>query len=194
METAAIYKLESPSGKCYVGQTVNLRKRLSRYKNASCEGQPYIYNAIKKYGFDNFKVEILYQTETEFTHLGVLLDTLETAWINKYDCINNGYNLMQGGAGGYRHSQKTKDKISEALKGREVWNTGLSTCTEENKKALRNKNSKAILQYTKDGEFIREWFSQADVKRALNISTSNCLRGLRKTAGGFCWKFKEMEE
>ena len=55
-----------------------------------------------------------------------------------------------------------------------------------------NHNSKKINQYTKDWEFIREWYSMADVKRELWINESlisNCCNGIRKTAGGFSWSF-----
>ena len=56
--------------------------------------------------------------------------------------------------------------------------------------------SRKILQYSKSGEFIREWQSAAEVERELNISHSNiiqCCRGNPKhtTAGGFIWKYKE---
>lgn len=45
-----IYKLTSPSGKSYVGQSINIEKRLNRYRIMQCNGQPGIFRAIKKYG------------------------------------------------------------------------------------------------------------------------------------------------
>lgn len=56
-----------------------------------------------------------------------------------------------------------------------------------------NPLAKPILQYTKDGLFIKEWGSATEAFNALNISRSaiaNCLAGLSKTAGGFIWKHK----
>ena len=58
--------------------------------------------------------------------------------------------------------------------------------------------SRKILQYSKSGEFIREWQSAAEVERELNISHSNiaaCCRGNPKhtTAGGFVWRYKEKD-
>ena len=54
--------------------------------------------------------------------------------------------------------------------------------------------SRKILQYSKLGEFIREWQSAAEVERELNINHSNiasCCKCKRKSAGDFIWKYKE---
>jgi len=48
--SAGIYKLTSPSGKCYIGQSVNLEKRILSYARRDCVFQTKIYNAICKYG------------------------------------------------------------------------------------------------------------------------------------------------
>lgn len=53
---------------------------------------------------------------------------------------------------------------------------------------------KAVLQYTKDGEFVKEWSSITKAQNAYSIAngkiTSVC-KGQRKTAGGYIWKYKE---
>ena len=54
--------------------------------------------------------------------------------------------------------------------------------------------SKKILQYSRSGDFIREWKSAAEVKRVLDINNSNiiqCCKGKRKSSGGFIWIYKE---
>lgn len=61
----------------------------------------------------------------------------------------------------------------------------------------RNKRlSRKLLQYSKDGEFIKEWQGASEVERLLGINNSNiiqCCRGNpnHTTAGGFIWKYKE---
>ena len=55
------------------------------------------------------------------------------------------------------------------------------------------KNSIPILQFTKNRTFIKEWPSARDAERQLGISQSHichCLKGKRKSAGGFVWKYK----
>lgn len=58
-----------------------------------------------------------------------------------------------------------------------------------------SKNSKPIIQFSKNGNFIKEWSSAAEASRILKINqgqiTSCCLNYKDyKTAGGFIWKFK----
>lgn len=70
--------------------------------------------------------------------------------------------------------------------------------TEENKMKISkaNKNgvlSKIVLQYTLEGEFVKEWPSTMEIKRQLGIEPTNisacCLGKIRKTHG-FIWKYK----
>ena len=56
------------------------------------------------------------------------------------------------------------------------------------------KLSKPILQYTKSGEFVREWKSMNGVQRNLGFYHGNisfCCTGRRKSAYGYIWKFKD---
>ena len=52
---------------------------------------------------------------------------------------------------------------------------------------------KPILQYSKDGEFIREWSHAREASETLGISKRaiyECCVGRSKTSGGFIWKRK----
>lgn len=56
------------------------------------------------------------------------------------------------------------------------------------------KQRKPILQYTKEGEFIREWDSITTVSKELNLNKVNicmCCKKKLKTAYGFIWRYKE---
>lgn len=55
------------------------------------------------------------------------------------------------------------------------------------------KRSLPILQFTKDGELVKEWPSAREAERQLGIPHSNiyaCLKGHYKSAGGFVWRYK----
>ena len=53
------------------------------------------------------------------------------------------------------------------------------------------KRSIPILQFTKDGTFVKEWPSASEAWRQLGISNiCNCLKGRHKSAGGFVWQYK----
>lgn len=109
---AGIYKLTSPSGKEYIGKSIDIEKRMYRYSINQVKTQRYIYNAILKYGWENFKIEILYSTNKKFKNIDIMLNSLEIYFIKKYNTFNNGYNLTTGGEGvsGRIVSEKSKEK------------------------------------------------------------------------------------
>lgn len=58
-----------------------------------------------------------------------------------------------------------------------------------------NKKEKSIVQYTKQGVFVKEWCSANEVERTLGINCSSISKvcrkeSTRKTAGGYIWRFK----
>lgn len=56
------------------------------------------------------------------------------------------------------------------------------------------KKKKSIIQFSLDGEYIKEWNSITDASNYLNISKDNiisCCSGRYKQSGGFIWKYKE---
>ena len=55
----------------------------------------------------------------------------------------------------------------------------------------RKSNNKQILQYTLNGEFVREWASASDVGKEVSTHICNCLKGRRKSAYGYLWKYKD---
>ncbi len=58
--------------------------------------------------------------------------------------------------------------------------------------------SKIILQYSLDGEFIKEWPSATEASRALGRNIIGGIglvcKGKKKSAGGFIWKYKDMSD
>jgi len=67
--------------------------------------------------------------------------------------------------------------------------------SDRNFKILAESNQIQLLQYKKEGEFIREWNSQKEAALTLKVhhtNISNCLAGRQKTAGGFIWKYKDI--
>ena len=80
-----------------------------------------------------------------------------------------------------------KKAIGKALRG-----VPKGPMSEEHKKAIGDANSKKVLQFTKSGEFIREWPSAYEAERELGIAQSgicNCCNGKYKSAGGYVWEY-----
>jgi hypothetical protein len=60
-------------------------------------------------------------------------------------------------------------------------------------KLSAEKRKKPVLQFTKEGQFLKEWDSIANASRELKINRGNiisCCKGNRKSAGGYVWKYK----
>ena len=97
------------NGKVYVGQTCqNPEKRWNKGKGY--ETSPRFFNAIMKYGWDNFDHLII------FTDLTLeQANFYEQLLISQYNSTDEkfGYNIKEGGNNG-KHSQETKDKIGKA--------------------------------------------------------------------------------
>lgn len=56
-----------------------------------------------------------------------------------------------------------------------------------------SKSSKIIKQYTLEGKFIKKWDSKIEASKELKIdagSMSKCCNKIRKSAGGFIWKYE----
>lgn len=101
------------NGKQYVGSHVT--KNINDSYIGS--GRPYFANAVKKYGKENFERIILKECDSiEEARL------LEEPYINEYNTLSpNGYNLSPTGGTcefGGRHSEESKKKISNSLKGK----------------------------------------------------------------------------
>ncbi|MDA3854636.1 MAG: GIY-YIG nuclease family protein [Candidatus Woesearchaeota archaeon] len=50
MKKSAVYKLTSPSGKVYIGQSVDVAQRFSKHKRQTSKTKTKLGSAIRKYG------------------------------------------------------------------------------------------------------------------------------------------------
>lgn len=119
-----IYKITSPSGRIYIGQSDNIEARFNLYRKLYCKKQPRLFYSLKKYGCENHKFEILTtlpdETDKEY------MDFWEELYIQqaKSNCSrypnDNGMNLTDGGYGkaGYKWSEESKLKARNSGLGR----------------------------------------------------------------------------
>lgn len=130
------------NGKAYIGFDSNwpARKAVHICEAITRQNKQYpLYRAISKYGKENFKWEILYQSEDRDHTLNVMENKMIIEHNTHYK-DGHGYNMTYGGEGalGWIPSEETKKKISRSNKGKMAWNKGKpSPWTSE-----RNKNQK----------------------------------------------------
>ena len=102
-----VYRHVAPNSKMYIGIT----SRLNPEDRWGKDGKGYIenthfWNAIQKYGWNNFKHIIVAHN--------LDVDTachLEEYLIKKYDTMNNGYNQTSGGVRPTEITDEIRDKI-----------------------------------------------------------------------------------
>ena len=143
-----VYKHTSPNGLVYIG--ITCQRPTHRWNGGN--GYSYnhhFYNAIKKYGWDNFEHEILFENLTQKE-----AKQKEIELIDYYDSTNRnkGYNVSLGGD---ILSEESIQKMSKTRKNQSI-----------SKKYIEyiNNNTRKINQYDLDGNFIRTWNSYHEIK------------------------------
>ena len=211
---SVIYKLTSPSGKIYIGQTQCMYKRFIDYRKP--RATKYLKNAILKYGLENIEVEILERN--------VPLDKLDEREQFYFDTLQPfgdiGYNICKEASTtrGRKRPKEERDKISKIAKTRIGELNGFygKTHTEETKVLIGEKNSNKTLTKEhiksfcgagqdsvkrkvkmidiKTDKVIKIWDSikEASDNTDAHYSTITqvCIgnRG-RKTSGGYKWEY-----
>lgn len=112
---SGIYKIVSPTGKVYIGQSHNIQQRMRNYLY-NVPVTTKIGRSIKKYGIENHKVSVLELTND--------LDTREIYYINKYNSVEEGLNSIYRNytieknsfKGGGKWSKDRKKSHSKRLK------------------------------------------------------------------------------
>lgn len=77
-----IYKITSPTGKIYIGQSINIQARIKGYGKLKKSVQTLLFRSIKKHGWDAHKIEILQECEIES------LDVFEVYFIKLFNSFN----------------------------------------------------------------------------------------------------------
>jgi group I intron endonuclease len=107
----------SPSNKRYIGITSQNPKRRWRKNGEGYKDHIYFWRAIQKYGWDNFKHEILYSDLTKNEACQKEIELI--ANYNSND-TNFGYNISVGGESGskgYKYTEEQRKRMGENRKG-----------------------------------------------------------------------------
>lgn len=182
--------LNTITNKFYIGSVITSNKgncfrrrwlkHLADLRNNNHVNQhlQYSYN---KYGKDSFTMIILEVVEDQN-----LIHEREQYWMDITNCTNEdiGYNKYPKAIcvnKDYIASKETKQKLHNHFKNksRPEW--------------MKYAYGKAILQFTKEGEFIKEYYSMTEAAKAVGMHRTNIgdvARGKYKSCGGYIWKYK----
>jgi group I intron endonuclease len=198
-----VYMHTSPKGKKYVG--ITCRNPLYRWQN----GQGYKHNvhfnkAIIKYGWDNFKHEILEsglcKEEAEEKEIFLIKE------LNLQN-PNCGYNLSSGGAvnRGFKYSAQSRKKLSDSLRGivrSEKYKENMKIACANHKPTteaiLKSQEvcKRAVRAYSINGEKLQDFDSMVDAAEKLNgVNDSSmitkCCKSEVKQAYGYIFRYLE---
>lgn len=209
---AYIYKITNNiNGKIYVGKTeFCVEKRFKEHCNDSKrrknEKRP-LYFAMKKYGIENFSIEILEETDNPSER--------EIYRIKELNSFKEGYNATTGGDGkkfiNYDLVVEKYNEVKNIKRTSEI--LGISKDTVSNVLKQYNikveiPNQRSINQFSSNGEYIQTFKSIHDAGRYLikNKETkstslnsvrnmiSKCLNEQRETFCGYIWKYNNMNK
>lgn len=207
-----VYKHTSPSGKVYIGITGRgVRKRWGKggyYYLHGPRRNIYFKRAILKYGWDAIKHEIIQDNISKEEAC-----RLEQHLISQYKETGLCYNMIDGGQTGVLGLKKSKEsRERQSLLMKRNWQlhperyANRATCKgRKTPIEVRRKRSTPVVQYTLEGEIVKEFESIPDAVEATGISGKtirNCCKGGYYcssrgyftniySAGGYKWRFKD---
>lgn len=144
-----IYRIRNEiTGKVYIGQSVNVTKRLNAHKNSLRLGNHrnvHLQSSWKEYGEDSFSFEVIVICAVEE------LDDLERLYIRTYASDNPefGYNFTSGGNTNHAHTIQSRIRMSESHKGKVSPRKGTKMTPEQ---IERNRKSHIGIAHSKESK------------------------------------------
>ena len=183
-----VYMYTSPSGKHYVGRTCQSQKQRSHKNGEGYKVCSAFWNAIQKYGWENFKYEVL---EEDISANNI--DERENYWIDYYhsSADENGYNLLKPNGTFKVASNDLKERLSNIRKGKN--NPLYGKHHPFPKEALERAvevNNKPVMQFDLNGNYIQTFKSRRDASNFAHcqeVNIGKCCLGKHKQAGGYQW-------
>lgn len=106
-----VYRHTSPSGKVYIGITGMIPEKRWGKNGCGYKRQKYFNNAVRKYGWQNFKHEILYSNLPEH-----MAKAIEFILVKYYKDLGISYNVADGGGVGTRGYKWTSEQLANKPK------------------------------------------------------------------------------
>jgi group I intron endonuclease len=148
-----IYCITSSNGKNYVGSAKDVDRRINQHRwGRSDRARTAIHAAIKKYGWDTFKVEVLEET------CMLLRSERENFWIAEKNSLSpSGYNLVLAD-----YTYLTQEQIKRRSDGRIKYNASPEGKKANSERAIRMWNIPGVRE--KFSASIKSAWSRKDVR------------------------------
>lgn len=121
------------NGKKYVGKSINPEKRFKGHKQYAKKGSMFsLHCAIRKYGEENFELYVYSHHLNENDAFNA-----EVKLIRDLKTVENGYNMNEGGEGGYSPNELVRQKISNSNSGKKR-SKKIKDCESEQRSGVGN--------------------------------------------------------
>jgi group I intron endonuclease len=139
-----IYKIISPTGRIYIGQSINIEKRFSEYRNAFCKKQPRLLRSFTKYGIGAHAFEVIEECNI------ASLNNRERHYQDLFDATNGGLNcqLTTSDTKSGKHSEESLAK----MRGRKFTDEHRAKISQGNKGKIRTTEHAAKLGLVHKGK------------------------------------------
>lgn len=164
-----IYKITSPTGKVYIGQSYDIEKRFRHYKRLDCKGQTKLFNSLSKHGYKNHSFEIVIILDSIIEPIE--LTKYEQAYMDEHKSKGiQLLNLRDAGVNG-KMSEETKRKMSLQHMGNKS-NTGRKLSEEHKanigrggKGRIMTEEHKAKLKLARATQVMKKGFKMSEASR-----------------------------
>lgn len=199
MKIYHIYKITNIlNGKIYIGQTCqkNPTNRYYKHLTFSRKNDPGpLYKAIRKYGEQFFKFELLFCCENIEN-----CNFMEIYFIKEYKSKTdqNGYNVMSGGdqySPTEEYCENLSKKMKEVFKNKKPWNFGLIKIEKIiNKKRINHKSKRKVICIETGQVFNGVQETANYFGSESSSSVSRVCQGKRRSFRGLSFKYVEETE
>jgi len=161
-----IYKITSPSGKVYIGQSWDIANRFGRYGYVKhWRKQPALAASFIKYGIKSHLFEIISLLPSDVSQ--DVLDNYECIYIEYYKGVGSRMmNIRDGGSRG-KHTESSKNKIRNTLTGRKRPQEVVDKLVEASK---RISEEDRIVWCTKGGLAAKGKITSEEAKKNISLA------------------------
>ena len=165
-----VYKHTAPNGKVYIG--ITSQKPEYRWDNGNgYKSNVLFYRAIQKYGWENFKHEILYDGLTKEEACITEIELIEKSQSSN---LKFGYNLMRGGEiAKPKHSAESIEKMRRAKLGKKLSAETRKKISESNKGRICDQQTRVKISIAQKGKprakHTEEWKRETSERQMNNV-------------------------
>jgi len=138
-----IYKITSPTGRIYIGQSIDINRRFYTYKRYDCKTSTKLHRSLLKHGAENHSFEVIEECEI------CQLNEKERYYQELFNCVKQGLNcnFVKTDTRSGKVSEETRLKMVKAQTGNKKWLGKKHTDETKTKISIANTGKKRTKEF-----------------------------------------------